>query len=243
MNNENKIPKIIHYCWFGKKDKPDFIINCINSWKKELVDYKIIEWNEENFNINCNEFVKDAYESEKFAFVSDYVRMFALYSYGGIYLDTDVEVINSFNDYLNNDSFWGFEAGNYIATSTIGAKKHNKLIKEFIDEYKNKKFINKDGSYNIETNVKIVSSVLVKYGVELNGNYQEIQGLATIYPLEIFSPYDYRYFEDKRDNRTVAIHHYYKSWLSKSVKCKQILKKIIIKIIGIKSYKYILENK
>ena len=123
MNNY-EIPKIIHYCWFGKKDKPELVKRCIKSWENNLNDYKIIEWNEDTFDINSNKFVKQAYEAGKFAFVSDYVRVYALYNYGGIYMDTDVEVYRTFSkDILKNESFWGFEEKNFIATSTIGAKK------------------------------------------------------------------------------------------------------------------------
>ena len=124
----NKIPKIIHYCWFGKKEKPNIVKKCISSWKVILKDYEIIEWNEENFDISSNNFVRQAYENGKFAFVSDYVRVYALYNYGGIYLDTDVEVFKNFDPLLNNESFWGFEEKNFIATSTIGAQKNNKFI-------------------------------------------------------------------------------------------------------------------
>ena len=139
---QQKIPKIIHYCWFGGKDKPEVIKKYINSWKEKLRDYEIKEWNESNFDISSNIFVKQAYESGKYAFVSDYVRVYALYNYGGIYMDTDVEVKQPFSDeILGNDSFWGFEEKNYIATSTIGTKKGNKLIKRFLDSYDGKAFI------------------------------------------------------------------------------------------------------
>ena len=104
------IPKIIHYCWFGKKKKPKVIQKCIESWKSILDDYQIIEWNEDNFDISCNDFVREAYENGKFAFVSDYVRIYALYNYGGIYMDTDVQVYKYFDmEILKNDSVWGFE--------------------------------------------------------------------------------------------------------------------------------------
>ena len=144
MIQNNTIPKTIHYCWFGNNDKPTIVKKCIESWEKNLSDYEIIEWNEETFNIECNDFVKEAYEKKMYAFVSDYVRVYALYNYGGIYLDTDVEVNKSFNDLLENDSIWGFEEKNYIATSTIGARKGNELIKEFLDEYNGRKFIKND---------------------------------------------------------------------------------------------------
>ncbi|MBM6818135.1 capsular polysaccharide synthesis protein [Clostridium saudiense] len=230
--DKNEIPRIIHYCWFGGKEKPEIVKRCIKSWKDILVDYEIKEWNESNFDINSNLFVKQAYEAGKFAFVSDFVRVNALYNYGGIYLDTDVEVFKSFDDLLDNDSFWGFEEKNYIATSTIGCKKGNKLIKEFLSKYDDKKFIFENGQENLETNVSIVSEIISSLGVEMNNKYQKIEGLATFYPQEYFSPYDYINCYSKATSNTYAIHHFYKSWLPTSVKIKSVIKKVIAKFIG-----------
>lgn len=230
--SKNRISKIIHYCWFGRGEKPEIVKKCISSWKKNLKDYEIKEWNEDSFDINSNNFVREAYDNNKYAFVSDYVRVYALYNYGGIYLDTDVEVIQSFDKYLDNESFWGFEVGNYVATSTIGAVKGNKFIKRFLDFYDGKTFLNEDGSFNVITNVKIVSKIFQDLGVKLDGKYQEIDKMGVIYPLEIFSPYDYRYYEDLRNEDTVCIHHYYKSWLPLNQKVRQYLKKNFIKLFG-----------
>lgn len=231
--NSLDIPLVIHYCWFGKKDKSEMIKNCINTWKKYLSNYEIIEWNEDNFDINSNEFVKQAYESGKFAFVSDYVRVYALYNYGGIYLDTDVEVYKSFSsEILNNESFWGFEEKNYIATSTIGAKKRNELIKRFLDSYDGKNFIKENGKIDILTNVSIVSEIMKELGVKLDGTYQKIDGIATIYPQEYFSPYDYINCYSKENENTYTIHHFYKSWLPFIDRLKGNIKKIAAKIIG-----------
>ena len=230
--DKNEIPRIIHYCWFGGKEKPEIVKRCIKCWNDILVDYEIKEWNESNFDINSNLFVKQAYEAGKFAFVSDFVRVNALYNYGGIYLDTDVEVFKSFDDLLDNDSFWGFEEKNYIATSTIGCKKGNKLIKEFLSKYDDKKFIFENGQENLETNVSIVSEIISSLGVEMNNKYQKIEGLATFYPQEYFSPYDYINCYSKATSNTYAIHHFYKSWLPTSVKIKSVIKKVIAKFIG-----------
>lgn len=228
-----KIPKIIHYCWFGKKEKPLVIKKCIKSWKKVLYEYEIIEWNEESFDINFNDYVRQAYNSGKFAFVSDYVRVFALYNYGGIYLDTDVEIIKEFSDsILSNESFWGFEEKNYIATSTIGAKKGNKFIKSFLESYNDKKFLNCDGTIATLTNVAIVSEMVKGLGIKLDGTYQIVKGMATFYPQEYFSPYDYINCYSKANENTYTIHHYYKSWLPYSVRVKTNIKKIVSKFIG-----------
>ncbi|PJW13247.1 glycosyl transferase [Geobacillus sp. Manikaran-105] len=227
-----KIPRIIHYCWFGKKEKPDIVKRCIDSWKKNLSEYEIIEWNEDNFDINCNSYVREAYKSRKFAFISDYVRVYALYNLGGIYLDTDVEVLKSFDDLLHHDSFWGFEQGNYIATSTIGAAKGNKLIKIFLDSYEGKSFIKEDGSYNDLTNVAIITEMLENMGLKLNGEYQEIDGIGTFYPQTYFSPYDYINCRKFITENTYTIHHFYNSWLSPRVRFKSNIKKIASKVIG-----------
>lgn len=232
MNNTNRIPKIIHYCWFGNGEKPDIVIKCIESWKNKLSDYEVIEWNENNFDINCNKYVRQAYELKKFAFVSDYARVYALYNYGGIYLDTDVEVFKNFDDLLNNDSFWGFEQENYIATSTIGAKKGNKLIKMFLDSYNGKSFLCEDGSYDDLTNVAIITKILKTYGLNQNGEYQKIDNLATFYPQTYFSPYDYINCRKFITENTYCMHHFYKSWLPTSSRIKGNIKKILAKVIG-----------
>lgn len=232
MNENNTIPKIVHYCWFGNNEKPKIVQKCIASWKEHLKDYEIKEWNENTFDINSNKFVKEAYEKGMYAFVSDYVRVYALHNYGGIYLDTDVEVKKDFNNLLENDSIWGFEEKNYIATSTIGARKGNKLIKEFLDDYNGRQFIKNDGTIDTLTNVAIVSKIIKDLGVELNGKYQKIEGIATIYPQEYFSPYDYINCYMKDNTNTYCIHHYYKSWLPIRVRIKTDIKKILATIIG-----------
>lgn len=231
MNNTNKIPKKIHYCWFGKGEKPDLVKMCIKSWNIYLKDYEIIEWNEENFNVKRNKYVKEAYESKKFAFVSDYVRLYALYKYGGIYLDTDVEVFKKFDDLLDNDSIWGYEQENYIATSTIGSKKENKIIGEFLDLYKNKNFIKKDGTFDEFTNVAMVTEILRNKGANLDGGFQKIDG-ATFYPQTYFSPYDYINCRKLITKDTYCMHHFFKSWLPYRIRIKGELKKYIAKLIG-----------
>lgn len=229
---DNRIPKIIHYCWFGGGEKPIIVKKCIASWKKHLPDYQIIEWNEVKIDITSNLYIQEAYEHKKYAFVSDYIRVYALYHYGGIYLDTDTEVFQSLEQFLEHESFWGFEEKNFIATSLIGAKKGNGIIKAFLDSYENKRFILEDGSFNTFTNVAFVSNLLKEKGLKLDGTYQELKGLGVFYPQVFFSPYDYINCYSKVTTETYAMHHFYKSWLPWDAKVKASIKKIIVKVIG-----------
>jgi hypothetical protein len=226
------IPKVIHYCWFGGKEKPEIVKKCILSWEKILKDYEITEWNENNFDINSNTFVREAYEAGKFAFVSDYVRVYALYNQGGIYLDTDVEVFQPFDKFLHHESFWGFEQENYIATSTIGARKENKLIFQFLDSYRSKSFLKEDGSFHELTNVAIVTKILEDSGLKRDGRYQDIEGIGAFYPQTYFSPYDYINIRKFISRDTVAMHHFYKSWLPPSARMKSSLKQIAARVVG-----------
>ncbi|RLL42765.1 glycosyl transferase [Oceanobacillus piezotolerans] len=228
----NKIPKRIHYCWFGGNEKPKQVQKFLANWQDVLWDYEIVEWNESNFDINSNSYVQQAYKEKKYAFVSDYARLKALYEEGGIYLDTDVEVFLPFDNLLHHDSFWGFEQGNYIATSTIGAAKGNKLIKQFLDLYKGILFVKEDGTINTLTNVAMVSKLIESLGVELNGHYQEIQEVGVFYPQSYFSPYDYINCRSFRTSKTYTMHHFHQSWLSPKQKLKSNLKKITSKVIG-----------
>lgn len=228
------IPKIVHYCWFGAKDKPEIVKKCIASWKEKLPDYQIIEWNESNFDFNSSNYALEAYKEGKFAFVSDVVRVKVLYEYGGIYLDTDVEVFKSFDKILNTDNcLFGFEEKNYIGTSFIATVPKHKLILELLSKYKNTSFYDKDGSINQTTNVIMLTEILCNKGLNRNGKFQIIDGDITIYPQEYFSPYDYINCVSKATEETYCMHHFYVSWMSKSTRIKKILKKYLVNIIGV----------
>lgn len=226
------IPKIIHYCWFGKQVKPDIVNRCIASWHSHLSDYRFMEWNESNFDLSSNQYVKEAYDAGKFAFVSDYARVHALYHVGGIYLDTDVEVYKSFDDLLHHESFWGFEQENFIATSTIGAAKGNKLIQVFMDSYQHKSFLRADGTFDSLTNVAMITKILGDMGIAPNGQWQEIPGMGTFYPQIYFSPYDYINCRTFTTEQTYAMHHFYKSWLPPKARWKGQMKLTLAKVIG-----------
>nr|WP_026694378.1 glycosyltransferase [Peribacillus kribbensis] len=228
----DKIPKIIHYCWFGGKEKPPLIKRCISSWEQILSDYEIKEWNENSFDLNSNDYVRDAYKAGKFAFVSDFVRVFALYNYGGIYLDTDVEVFKSFNEFLHYDSFWGFEQENYVATSTIGAAKANQIIEKFLNSYNERDFIKEDGTLDTFTNVALITKILKELGVKPNGEKQDLPGMGIFFPQTYFSPYDYINCRKIISDNTYAMHHFYKSWLPFSSRVKGLIKNVLAAIIG-----------
>ena len=157
------IPKIIHYCWFGDKEMPAQLKKYIKSWKKYCSDYEIKLWNEENFDINSNQYVKEAYENKKYAFVTDYVRLFALYNYGGIYMDTDVEILKPLDGFVQNKAFFGFESKDYIQTALIGSEPSHPIIKEFLDYYWYSHFINNSDECDTTTNVKIITKILIQH--------------------------------------------------------------------------------
>ncbi len=207
------IPKIIHYCWFGKGEKPKLAQKCIASWKKYLYDYEFIEWNEDNFDIRCNKYVEEAYSSKKYAFVTDYVRLFALYNIGGIYMDTDVEVLTNYDMFLHHKAFSGFESDGNVPTGMMAAEKGNKWIGDLLKYYNDKRFIYDDGSYNMTTNTTIITNYMVEIGLRLDNSYQNFEGLVSMYPSDFFCPKDHRTGKIKLTHNSVCIHHFAGSWL------------------------------
>jgi len=227
------IPQIIHYCWFGRGEKSAMVNTCIESWREFLPEYQIIEWNETNFNIeNSIAYVKDAYKCKKYAFVSDYVRLYALRQWGGIYMDTDVEVLKSYNDLLTYSSFWGFEDDHYMASCVIGAQESDILVDAFFHHYDNKKFINDDGSMNQLTNTYILSELVGSMGITLNGKQQNINDNIAIFPKTYFSPYDYKNGDNFICEKSYAIHHFSQTWLPWHARYRRILKIKIMKAFG-----------
>ena len=184
------IPKKIHYIWFGKGEKNERVKHCIESWKKYLPDYEIIEWNEDNFDINYNDFTKSAYENKKWAFVSDVARLWVLYNEGGIYMDTDVEVYKPLDEFLDNEGFTGFEDIHYPVTATMGAVKGNPVIKLMLDYYNCidfKMYENwQDYITYQETNTCIMSNIFSLLGIDRDKNETQKIKHFTIYPQSYF---------------------------------------------------------
>ena len=209
--NVRMIPKIIHYVWCGNNPKPDLILNCIKSWKKYCPDYEIKEWNNDDVAKIDNQYVKEAFECKKWAFVSDYLRLFALKKYGGIYLDTDVEVKKTFNDLLHLDFFIGSEKYNNnfnLGTAVIASNKNNDIIKAMINHYQNRHFIKQDGFFDMTPNPIILGNILSGYGITndmyKSSNSIEFAKNSILYPYNSFCI----------DNpNCYAVHHFEASWV------------------------------
>lgn len=207
------IPKIIHYCWFGGNPLPKAAEDCIRSWKKYCPDYEIMEWNESNFDINSNLYTKQAYESRKWAFVTDVVRLYALYHYGGIYMDTDVEVIKPLDRFLTHSAFSGFEDPANIPTGIMAAEKGHPLFKKLVEHYDTRPFL-VNGEPDLTTNVTTITNLLLPEGFIPNNSYQEVAGLS-LYPYDYFCPRDIHTMKLVVTENSYTIHHFAGSWLPK----------------------------
>lgn len=205
--------KKIHYCWFGGKPLPKSVKDCIKTWKKFLPDYEIKEWNESNFDINSFPFVKEAYESKKWAFVSDYVRIYALYKEGGLYLDTDMKILKDPSDIFNKDMILGFEDSGYVGTAMIYVQEaKNKYIKEIMEYYNKIKHFNPEIMYNF-ANPVIITKTLQKYdSVLINNNITVVDGNVYVYPREYFYPLNYNYSEKVYTQNTYMVHLFKATW-------------------------------
>ncbi len=208
-----EIIKTIHYCWFGGNPLSDTAIRCIESWKKYFPGYEIKEWNETNFDVKACKYTAEAYEKKRWAFVSDYARLWILYAYGGLYFDTDVEVIKSMDDILARGAFMGCEGRNINAGLGMYAEPGLDLYAAVLKHYEKEAFLLKDGSCNLKTVVTRVTEVLERYGFD-RFRYGEIQNICGvfIYPSDYFCPMDFNTRKLCITGNTRSIHHYDNSW-------------------------------
>lgn len=249
------IPKKIHYCWIGGNPLPKSAKKCIASWKKYCPDYEIIEWNESNYDFTKNQYMREALEAKKWGFVPDYARLDIIYKHGGIYLDTDVEIIKSFDSLLENKGFAGFESKEYVALGLgFGAEAGNPVIKALLDSYDDLHFINKDGSLNMVPSPQLNTVTLANIGLVRNGEKQLINDSFTIFPPEYFCPKSFYDGVIRRTKKTYSIHHFDASWFDndkqkeknkrwkqKQKRAKQKarrakVKSAVIKVLGEKNY-------
>lgn len=225
------IPKIIHYCWFGGNPLPESAKKCIASWQKYLPDYEIKEWNEINFDVNSIPYTREAYAAKKYAFVSDYARFWILYHQGGVYFDTDVEVLKPMDDIIERGNFMGREAGAYMKNMGLGEgdglavnpglgfgmEKGSPLIREILDNYNEYSFLKKDGSLNLKTIVHYTTEVLYKHGLTHSNAKPELVEGIWIYPADVFCPMDHtRGCIVTMTDNTRSIHLYDASWVDKT---------------------------
>lgn len=222
------IPKIIHYCWFGRGEKPKLAQKCIASWKKYMPDYEIIEWNEDNFDVNTIAYIKICYEKKNYAFLTDYLRLLIINEYGGLYFDTDVEAVRSFDNLLNCGAFFGFETNKYVNTGEgFGAEAGHLVVRQMLKEYE--PFL--DGLHGTIGCPHLNTEALLKFGLKQNGQLQNL-GDATVYPAEYFNPYDDATGILKKTENTYSIHWYGKSWMDKKIVLRSKLSKPIHRFLN-----------
>lgn len=215
---DNVIPKKIHYCWFGGAELPEKYRNYIESWKKYCPNYEIIRWDESNYDVSKNRYMKQAYDQKKWAFVSDYARVDVIYQHGGIYLDTDVELIASFDEFLKWDMFCGFEDTRMVAWGLgFGAVKGQKLLKALLDVYETRDFVREDGTMDLTGCPVLQSAVMERYGFKMNGRPQQLRNIA-VYPKEFFAPFTHIAGFGRITDNTHSIHHYEGSWVDEGAK-------------------------
>ena len=208
MREQDSIPKIIHYCWFGGNPLSEMAEKCIRSWKRFCPDYEIIQWNETNFDVNCCRYAKEAYQAGKWAFVSDVARLYALVELGGVYLEGGLRT---------NSSFLGWESETKIGTALMASVKEHAFFVELLNDYDGESFLKSDGSWNTTTNVTRITTALEKYGL-VSGNSLQIVRDVTVYPTEFFCPKDFVSGQIWITENTYAIHHYEASWWTQEQK-------------------------
>ena len=232
------IPKLIHFCWFGGKPLPVSTKRYIRTWRKYLPDYRIIKWSEKNFNIeSAPDYVQEAYEAKKYAFVSDYVRVRKLLQYGGIYLDTDVEIVRPFEQFLEGHSMvLGFEGDKLLSTAFIACCKGHPFIEEFEKTYHTRHFLREDGSMDLTVINDGFSRQAGEWGIDLSRNdYQEIHEIA-VYPVTFFSAFDIRNWHENPGPDTCTIHHMDASWMDRKGTIHIAVIKGLQRILGYERY-------
>ncbi|TXE18358.1 glycosyl transferase [Psychroserpens burtonensis] len=234
------IPKIIHFCWLSFDEYPKVIKKCIESWQNKLPDYEFVLWDTNKFDINSTTWTKQAFEAKQYAFAADYIRLHALYNYGGIYLDSDVEVLKTFDELLDLPYFVGLQCDNNIEAAIIGAQKGTDWIKGCLEHYDNKSFIKEDGSYNQEILPVVMRSQIKKYKKIIQLKSSEVQGIEILiedksslflFPSEYFSPKDHQTRQVFKTKNTYCIHHYNHSWFT----LLNVIRLEVIKVIGLKT--------
>ena len=228
--------KVIHYCWFGGSPLPPLAQRCIESWHKFLPDYEIRRWDESNFDVNILPYTADAYAAGKYAFVSDYARFWILYREGGVYFDTDVEVIRPLDDVILQGPFMGFEIDGGTRPMAVNpglglaADRAMPLYAEILERYETMTFLLPDGSLNPYTMIPMVTQLLQEKGLKGDGTIEHVAGID-VYPSEWFNPFDDATGRLRKTGNTRSIHWYAKSWMPAEPAWKVNLKRLARRLI------------
>ena len=208
------IPKIIHYCWFGRGVMPELAQKCIASWHRYLPEYEYRLWNEDTFDVSSVSYVREAYEARKFAFVTDYVRLWALEKFGGVYMDTDVQIFKNIDRFLYDEAFTCFENATMIPTALMACAKGNDWMKALLEDYEERFFIDVHGNMDFTTNVTAITNRSLKMGFVPNAQEQVFGPGVHIYTKDYFCPIDTYSNNDCFTDNTYAAHLYNGSWTS-----------------------------
>lgn len=230
------IPKTIHYCWFGRNPKPKLAERCIASWNKYCPDYQIIEWNEDNFDLDYNGYTRYCYDNQKWAFLSDIVRLIVVAEHGGLYFDTDVELVRKPDFLLGYEAFYGFENKSFVATGLgFGAQAHHPTIEAMLRQY-TQLSLEEDGAYPLFVCPALNTNALLPFGLQRDGSRQTIAG-AEILSTEYLNPYDDPTGTLNKTANTVSIHWYAKSWMNKRKILRTRIMKPLHRIFGVDAFK------
>lgn len=244
------IPKIIHYCWLSDDKYPDKIQKCIDSWKIHLPDYQFKLWDLKAINLDENIWVKQAFESKKYAFAADYIRLFAVYNHGGIYFDTDIEVLKPFDDLLHLPYFLGSEGENIIEAGVFGAEKNAEWLADCLEYYKGKTFINDDGSFNTTTLPIIMGDqIRSKRSIETKSKFEimnlisngDVKGKLFLFPKEYFCAKNMGTGILENTSETYSIHHFAMSWIPYKKKWLANVKRKLMSVFGVKTISFLID--
>lgn len=229
------IPKIIHYCWFGGNPKPKLADKCIASWKKYCPGWEIIEWNESNFDVDQNGYTKMCIEQKKYAFLSDYVRLKVVAEHGGVYFDTDVELLKPIDALLEMEGFFGFETPEYVASGLgFGSVAHGRVIDAMLREYDELL----DGTQGVRMCPALNTAALEKLGLVRDGSKQTVAG-ALILPVEYLNPYESSTGRLRKTKNTLSVHWYSASWMSWKKKLRSAITRPLHRIFGEDCFKWL----
>lgn len=227
------IPKTIHYCWFGRGPKPPIAQKCIASWKKFCPDYEIIEWNEDNFDVNKNGYTRMCVREKKYAFLSDYVRLLVVAEHGGVYFDTDVELIRPIDHLLAQEAFFGFETPEYVASGLgFGSVAHGAAVEAMLAEY-DPLLSGTDGTRGCP---RLNTAALLKLGLRPDGSRQMVAG-ALILPVDCLNPYESTTGRLRKTKDTCSIHWYSATWMSPGKRLRSAVMKPLHRIFGVDAFR------